>query len=341
MTVVKADAYGHGMIKCVEALEKLGARKPDYYGVSSIDEAVELRKSRRTKSPILSFAPFDISELREYFHYRVIPSITSIAQIRKLKREKLNRKLKVHVNVDTGMGRLGLAYKTAAEEIKKLSEIQNIIIDGVYTHFACSDEKDKSFTNLQIKGFDELLKKLHELNIDTGTVHASNSGAILDHPDAYYDMVRPGISLYGYYPSQETTESVKLKPAMTLYSYISELKKINKGETVSYGRIFTAGKDSITASVPIGYADGYNRNLSNSATGIIRNKSVRQIGRVTMDRIIFDVSGIKAKLNDKIILLGNSKDFKFDAWDWASLLKTIPYEITCGISKRVPRVYKD
>ncbi|RMD49678.1 MAG: alanine racemase [Ignavibacteria bacterium] len=338
--VVKADAYGHGMLKCVEKLESLGEKKPDYYGVAMLGEAVELRKSKLTKAKIISFSHFDPEELEDYYKYKVIPSVTAPSQISTLNRLELKKKLLIHVNIDTGMRRTGLEWKDAVKQIIKLSKIKNVVIDGIYTHFATSDEKDKSYSELQLSRFTSVLAELDSNGINYGTVHAANSGAILDLPESYFDMVRPGISLYGYYPSLETSESVSLKPVLELESEIYEIKNIQKGESVSYGRIYKAPYDMKIASVAIGYADGYNRNLSNRAIGIIKNQLAYQIGRVTMDRIMFDVNDIKAKVGDKIILLGKSKHFKFDAWDWAKILNTIPYEITCAIGKRVPRIYK-
>ena len=176
--------------------------------------------------------------------------------------------------------------------------------------------------------------------INYGLAHAANSGAILDIPEAYFDMVRPGISLYGYYPSLETSESINLKPVMSLVSYVASIKKVEKGETVSYGRIFKANKKTSIISVPIGYADGFNRNLSNKAFGIIKDKLYPQVGRVTMDRIMFDINNDEVKCGDQVILIGSRKDVSIDAWDWSKILNTIPYEVTCNISKRVPRIYK-
>lgn len=340
MAVVKADAYGHGMIKVVEALEKLGNDKPAYYGVALTEEAIELRKSRITKAPILTFSPFSINEIDDYYKYKIYPTIVTTKQIDELRKANLAKPLRIHINVDTGMGRLGIKHDEAVNAITKLSKLQNVVIDGIYTHFATSDERDKTYTKLQISRFNKVLDELHSRNIKTGIVHSANSGAIIDHEEAYYDMIRPGISLYGYYPSQETSESVKLKPVMSLITHVSNIKKLREGESVSYGRIFTAPKDMSVFTVPVGYADGYNRNLSNKARAIKGDNLFTQIGRVTMDRIIFDPGNTKVKVNDKIILLGSNKYHKFDAWDWSEILNTIPYEITCNISKRVPRIYK-
>lgn len=340
MAVVKADAYGHGMLKVTEALENLGDSKPAYYGVALTEEGVELRKSRLTESPILTFSPFSKDEIEQYQKYKIIPTLSDFREAVVLKKLKLKKALAVHINIDTGMGRLGVRYDEAVEFFEKINAIENIKIDGVYTHFACSDEADKAYTEKQLYRFKGILALLKEKNIDYGIVHAANSGAILDHPEAYFDMVRPGISLYGYYPSLETSESIKLKPVMSLISHISSVKELQKGDSVSYGRLFTAPRKMRIFSLPVGYADGYNRNLTNKAKAIVKKSFVNQVGRVTMDRIMFDAGKLNIKINDKIILLGSSKQIKFDAWDWSNILNTIPYEITCNISKRVPRIYK-
>ncbi len=340
MAVVKADAYGHGMVQCVSKLEALGKNKPEYYGVALTEEGIELRKSKTTNQPVLTFSPVDVNEYEEYLKYRIIPSVCSERDLFKLRKYKFNKTLNVHINVDTGMGRLGIPFQSAVDVIKKIAKLEKIRIDGIYTHFATSDEKDKTFANLQLRRFAEVLKKLDSENIDYGIVHAANSGAILDMPDAYFDMVRPGISLYGYYPSHETTESIPLKPVMSLYSKVSTVKKIPKGESVSYGRKFIANKLTTVATLPVGYADGVSRNLTNRMKVIINDRMIKQIGTVTMDRICLNVDRKNVKAGDKAILLGKSKSRKIDAWDWANLLNTIPYEITCNISKRVPRVYK-
>ncbi len=338
IAVVKADAYGHGMIECVKALEKCDA-SPEYYAVALLEEAIELRESGVTDKPILCFAPIDLLDIENYFKYNIIATINDLHKLNELSKITLKNRLNVHIKIDSGMGRLGIKYDEVKIFIKKIKKIENIKIEGLYTHFATSDEKDKSYSYYQLDNFNKIIFIFRENNITPEIIHAANSGAILDLPEAYFDAVRPGIALYGYYPSKETSESIKLKPVMTLISQITSLKKIKAGESVSYGRLFKADKDSLVATVPIGYADGYNRNLTNKAIGIIGKSVVKQIGRVTMDRIMFEITDKNIKLGNKIILMGKSGNNKFDAQDWSDILNTIPYEITCNISKRVPRIY--
>ena len=341
MAVVKADAYGHGVETVVKSLNSLGNQKPEYFAVATADEGIELRKLK-IKQPILIFDPIDKYQANKFLKYGLIPTVFSKEQInilvRENKRSKSKKKILVHIKIDTGMNRLGVDHLEAVEFIKKLSLNNDLIIDGIYTHFATSDENGSSFTKLQIKRFDEVIKSLKKLKINFGLVHAANSGATIDFPEAYYDMVRPGISLYGYYPSLKTSESIKLYPVMSLVSKVSSIKKVSKGESVSYSRRYFTKKETNIISVPIGYADGFSRALTNKVKAIINNKVYSQVGTVTMDRIMFDVGRDKIKINDDVILIGEKGKLKIDAWDWSKKIGTIPYEITCGISKRVTRV---
>lgn len=347
MAVVKADAYGHGMPTVVSALNSLGNKKPEYYAVALAEEAVELRKLKITQ-PILVFDTITNNTVKKYFDYNLIPNVFNNSHIRILEkyirlnfRKDLNKKFFVHVEVDTGMNRLGIDYKEAYHFIKELSEHPKLFIDGIYTHFATSDEKDNSFANLQLKRFTQLVNRLKKNNISFGLAHAANSGAVINYPDSYFDMIRPGISLYGYYPSQNTTESVELFPVMSIESVVGTIKTINRGDAVSYSRRYISKKQTKIISLPIGYADGYSRNLSNKAKAIINGKMYNQIGTVTMDRIMFEIGNDDIKIGDKVILLGKQKDLQINAWDWSNILNTIPYEITCAISKRMPRVIKN
>lgn len=338
MAVVKADAYGHGMLKCVESLNELGVQKPEYYGVALLEEAIELRKSNLADQKILTFSPFNPEEIKYYLKYDIMPTVCTSDHIKYLSKYH-GKKILLHINVETGMGRLGLEKEIAVDLIKELAGNNNLAIDGIYTHFATSDEKDKFYANLQLKRFNEIISKLKYDGINFDQIHAANSGAILDLPSSHLSMVRPGISLYGYYPSLETSESIKLKPVMSLVTHISTIKEIKRGDSVSYGRKFIANRKTKIATAPIGYADGVPRLLTNKMRGIHKNGVINQIGTVTMDRIMFNISNVDAKVGDRIILLGEYKNNSINAWDWGKVLKTIPYEVTCNISKRVPRVY--
>jgi alanine racemase len=343
MAVVKADAYGHGVKTTIVALNSLGKQKPEYYAVATADEGVELRELK-IKQPILIFDPIDKYQVNKFFKFNLISSVFTEEHLNILLKEKRrlksNRKILIHVKIDTGMNRLGVEYSDAVNFVHKLSLNKDFVIDGIFTHFATSDEAGSGYAKLQIKRFNAVLKDLKNDNIQIGLAHAANSGAIIDFPEAYYDMVRPGISLHGYYPSLKTSESIKLYPVMSLVSKVSTIKTIKRGEPVSYSRRFFTKKETKIISVPIGYADGFPRSLTNKAQAIIKGKIYNQVGTVTMDRIMFDVGNDNIKVNDDVILIGEKGKLKIDAWDWSKKINTIPYEITCGISKRVPRVVK-
>ncbi len=337
MAVIKADAYGHGMIECAKKLDSLGKDKPEYFAVALYEEAIELLKLK-SNQPILVFAPLVKNNDLDKINERIIATVFSREHLAILKKFYKGKKLKVYIKIDTGMGRIGVKPDEAVKFIKYVNSLEEFKIDGIYTHFATSDENDKRFANVQLERFKKMIADLKKQNIDYGLAHCANSGAILDIPDSYLDMVRPGISLYGYYPSHETTESIELKPVMSIISQIDSIKSIAKSESVSYGRKFIAQHDTKIAAVSIGYADGYVRGLTNKASGIIGNKKYKQVGQVCMDRIMFEVDD-NVKVGSKIILLGKKGNLKITAWDWSDILSTIPYEITCNISKRVPRKY--
>ena len=355
LAVVKADAYGHGVAEVVNALNSL-SEKPEYFGVALSEEGIALRELK-VKQPILIFEPPSVNNIDEIIKYNLIPTVFCDEQLHLIEKylkkndvkntlqlktkipKKIIRRRRIQVEIDTGMGRLGVPFQEAVQFIEKIAVNDRFILDGIYSHFATSDETDKSFAQLQLKRFNAIVIKLQKKKIRPNVIHLANSGAILTMPEAYFDMVRPGISLYGYPPSQEITSSIKLKPVLSLISEVASCRWFEKRESVSYGRKYFLKKRSQIISVPIGYADGVYRNLTNKIFCIIKDKLYPQAGRVTMDRIMFDVGEAKIKIGDKVILLGKSKSHSIDAWNWSKQLDTIPYEITCNISKRVPRMY--
>lgn len=336
LAVVKADAYGHGVKEIVSSLNSL-KNKPEYFGVALAQEGIELKKLK-VKQPVLVFEPLTTANAEDLLNNDLTLTVFNDEHISILKKE-VRRKTKVHVKVDTGMGRLGCDPDNVIKLINKLTSLKLIEIDGIYTHFATSDSADKKFADLQLLRFKRLIGELKEKKIKYGLAHCANSGAILDMDDSYFDMVRPGISLYGYYPSLETSGSIKLKPVMSIISSVDSVNRVPKKKSISYGQLYFTKKETTIVTVPIGYADGYNRNLTNSISAIIKGNLYPQVGRVTMDRIMFDVGDAVIKTGEKVVLLGTQKDKKIDAWDWSKVLNTIPYEITCNISKRVPRIY--
>ena len=339
MAVIKADGYGHGAVMCAKATADVA----DCYAVATIEEAIELRNNGVLKDIlILSYIfPNRYEEAIEndismtVFDYKSAKGISDAAM-------KLNKSATIHIAVDTGMGRIGfLANEENVDEIKKIVKLPMLKIEGLFSHFATSDEKDKTYSYRQLEKFNRFINSLKENNIDIKTVHIDNSAAITEIEDSHFDMVRIGIILYGLYPSEEVDKSkIALHPVMEFKSSVINLKTIKKGESVSYGCHFTAQKDTRVATVSVGYADGYPRLLSNKGRVIINGKYAPVIGNVCMDQIMVDVSEIdNITVGAEVILIGKSGDIGVSADEVAAQAGTINYEIVCGIGKRVPRVY--
>ena len=249
----------------------------------------------------------------------------------------------MHIALDTGMGRIGfMPYDNSLEEVLKISALDGIEIVGIFTHFSTADEEDKEYTKYQFDKIQNFIKKLSDKGVNIPLKHVSNSGAIIDLPETYLDAVRAGIILYGYYPSDEVKKkNLSIKPALTLKTKVAHIKKMEKDMYVSYGRTFKTERDSIIATLPIGYADGYSRLLSGKAKVIINGKFANVVGRICMDQCMIDVTDIgEVKVGDEVILLGEENELKFNADDMANLIGTINYDVLCMIKHRVPRVYK-
>lgn len=338
--VIKADAYGHGALEVARVLKEEGV---DYFAVAVVTEAMELRRNG-FKDPILvlGYSPETFSDTivennitQTVFSYSTAKSISDEAV-------KQNKTAKIHIKVDTGMGRLGYTEKdNIIDEIKKIINLPNICVEGLFTHFSTSDEVDKEFSNLQLKRFKNIIKSIEKEGINIEIKHIANSGAIIDIEESYFDAVRPGIILYGYYPSNEVNQNrLNLKPVMTLKSNIVYIKEVEKGTAISYGRKFTADKKMKIATIPIGYADGFTRLLFGKASVIIGNKLCPVVGKICMDQCMVDVSECEdIKVSDEVIIMGKTSEFNISADVIASKIDTISYEVLCMVSKRVPRVY--
>lgn len=340
IAVIKADGYGHGALDIAPTLLENGATR---IAVAVISEAVELREGGiNCPIMILGFTPPTFAdELIDYdieqtvFTYDLAKALSDAAV-------KKNRTAKIHIALDTGMGRIGfLPDEKGVEEVYKISKLPNIILEGLFSHFAAADEKDKEYTNQQVEKYNWFYNRLLEKHVKINIRHVANSAAIIDMPELHYDAVRPGIILYGYYPSEEVNkEKINLKPVMTLKTNIVHIKTMEPGMCISYGRKFRTERRSIIATIPIGYADGYTRLLFHKAKVIINGKFAPVVGRICMDQCMVDVTDIgNVNIGDEVILLGEDKGLKFNADDIADLIGTINYEITCMIGKRIPRVY--
>ncbi|GIM28277.1 alanine racemase 1 [Clostridium polyendosporum] len=338
--VVKADAYGHGALDVAPVLLKNGA---DKLAVAVITEALELiNNGINAPIIILGYTPLDFA--KDLIQNNIEQTVYSLEYAKELskKAQKLNKIVKVHIALDTGMGRIGfLPDDQGVKDTCEISRLPNIEIAGLFTHFSTSDEKDKNYTMNQLEKYTSFYNKLVNHGVNIKLRHAANSAAIIDLPETHFDAVRPGIILYGYYPSDEIIkEKIDLKPALTLKTNVVHVKKMPKGMYISYGRKFQTEKESIIATLPIGYADGYTRLLFNKAKVIINGKLAPVVGRICMDQCMVDVSEVgDVKIGDEVILIGEQNGIKFNADDIAELIGTINYEVVCMISKRVPRVY--
>jgi len=335
MAVVKADGYGHGAIPVAKAALVAGA---EYLGVAMLEEAIELRQAGIT-APILvlGYIPAEFVAIAiehdvtiTVYHEELVPEIQAAV-------EKLNKEAKVHLKIDTGMGRIGV--RTKEEFTRLLGAVQQsprIKLEGAFTHFACADEEDSSYTEQQLQQFTKILET-YEIPL----IHCSNSAAAILFPNQGYNMIRLGISLYGQYPSAYTKgKGVQLKPAFSLKAKVSHVKQVPAGAFISYGATYQVKEPSYIATVPIGYADGFSRSLSNRGSALIRGKRVPIIGRICMDQLMVDVSSVPdCRLGDEVVLIGKQGVEEITVDEVADLLHTINYEVTCMISKRVPRIY--
>ena len=338
--VIKADGYGHGAKYIAQTLLENGA---DRFAVAVLDEALELRNSDVTV-PILVLGYTQPDRAKAIIENNIEQAVYSYELAKALSEEavKQNKEAKIHIKLDTGMGRIGLrADESAIDCIKEIYELPNLTIEGMFTHFAIADEKDKTYTEEQFNKFMWVANRLEEEGIKIRLKHCGNSATIIDLPKMHLDMVRAGIILYGLAPSQDVElDKINLKQVMSLKVRITHVKEINSGESVSYGRKFIASKKSKIASLPIGYADGYTRMLSGKAEALVNGIRVPVVGRICMDQCMIDVTGIEdVKVGDEVVLFGEQKGSFISIDEIAEKLGTINYEVVCMIGKRVPRVY--
>ena len=341
IAVVKADGYGHGAVDIAPIMIESGV---DKFAVAVITEAIELRKNN-INLPIIILGYTPIEFAKELLYQDIEQTVTSLEYAKALNdiAKQGMMKIPIHIAIDTGMGRIGfLPNENSIKEIKEISELENLEIVGIFSHFSTADETCKEYSNYQKENFIKVIDRLEELKIHIKQKHIFNSAAIMDFDFERFDAVRPGVILYGYYPSDEVMKNkLKLKPALTLKSNVVHVKTLPKGKYISYGRNYVTEKESIIATLPIGYADGYTRMLTNKAKVIVNGKLAPIVGNICMDQCMIDVTHIpNIKVGDEVILIGEDGENKFNADDIAKLLGTINYEVLCMISKRVPRVYK-
>ena len=338
--VIKADGYGHGAVP----IAKMAEEYPYIWGfaVATADEALTLREAKISK-PILILGPVfpeDHERLIKEDVRMAVSDMTSALEISKTA-EKLGKRAYLHAAFDTGMSRIGFsADDEGCDEVEKISLLTGICLEGVFTHFARADETDKENALAAYARFEYCLNNLKKKGVSVAIRHCANSAAILELPGVHLDMVRAGISIYGIYPSDEMIKEISpLAPVMSLKSRVSALRTISAGTSVSYGGRFTADKDVRVATIPVGYADGYPRSLSGKGSVLIGGKRAPILGRVCMDQMMVDVTGMDVSLRDEVTLMGKDKEEEITVYELSELSGRFPYEFVCDISSRVKRIW--
>ena len=342
MAVVKADAYGHGAIECARRLEAEGV---DWFGVALPEEGVELRKAGIRKL-ILCLGGFWDDQETAVLNYGLTPVIFQIekAEILNEAAERRGTDVSIHVKIDTGMGRVGVRFDAVEEFADRLRSMTHLRLEGLMTHFASADDLGQNeFTDLQIRRFNSAVGIFRDKGFSPAYLDLANSPGAIAHPESRSNLVRLGGVLYGLGGDvlPDGIDKPDLKPVMSLHSRIAYLKSVPAGETIGYGRTFKTNVDSLIATIPIGYQDGYSRTLSNVSRAIVRGTHVPVVGRVSMDWTTLDVTGVSdVRIGDEVILIGDQNGLSVRAEDLARATDTISYEITCGINRRVPRLYR-
>ncbi len=340
MAIVKANAYGHGAVECGKVFVENGA---DYLAVSTLSEGIELRKANiKTKILLLNYTP--MSNSHKLLENNLIPSIYNYADAEALSHLalKMNMMLEIHINIDTGMTRLGfLPNEESCDQIERISKLPNIHIDGIYSHFVKAEEKDKSYSTEQYEKFVRIINCLENRGINLGVKHLSSSAAIIDLPEYNLDMVRPGIILYGHYPSDDVSKNkLDLKSTMTFKATISNVKRVPTGTGISYNHIFVTNRESIIGTLPLGYADGFSRRFIGCGKVFLKDQCVPVVGKICMDQMMIDITEIPdASIGNEVILFGYENKNYPTVEDLASILGTINYEVFCSIGRRIPRIY--
>jgi len=341
MGVVKADAYGHGVLEVVRTLLDNGVSQ---LAVSKLDEAIQIRKMG-IRVPILIFGYTDPSRAEEIVINDVTQAVFSreMAQVLSKAAVKLCRSAKIHVKLDTGMTRVGfMPDQGAIQSILELGKLPGLMIEGLFTHFASADETERDYTMMQFERYMNVCSELVKLGVHIPLRHVCNSAGIMQYPQMHLDMVRPGIILYGLYPSQEVDrEKISLRPAMTLKANVILVKDVEPGTCISYGRTFRTSRPSKIATVPIGYADGYTRLLSNKGRMLVNGEYAPVVGRICMDQCMIDVTDLKHEVHvgDEVVIFGSQNGACISVDEVAADIGTISYEMICIIGKRIPRVY--
>jgi alanine racemase len=338
LSIVKANAYGHGAGPVAQELAAAGS---DGFGVATLEEAVELREAG-IRSPIIILAGIYPDQLDEILRHRLTMVLSDLETLERLERALRRRgaSLSFHLKVDTGMGRLGLPASATDSWLSKLARLTALRFDGLCSHFADAESEEEGYTRHQLRSFTSVIERLRRAGLCPPLIHMALSAAVITLPGSYFSMVRPGLVLYGVHPTPATARRMALKPVLSWKSGILQLKSLPKGSSISYGRTYVTKRPSQIATLPVGYADGYHRLLSNRAAVLVRGRRAPVVGRVCMDLTMIDVTDIRGvKQGDEAVLLGSQGKETITAEEMAAWAETISYEVFTSISARVPRVH--
>lgn len=341
MAVIKTDGYGHGAVEIARELEHL-----DYiygYGVATVEEGIILRK-KGMKKPILILGYVFREHYYDVVKYDIAPAVFTIDMARDLSKAAIiaDKNCKIHLAVDTGMGRIGYQVtEESADEMEQIAGLPNIITEGIFTHFSRADETDRANTEQQMELFQQMIEMLETRGLHIPLKHCSNSAGIVEFPEANMDLVRAGVILYGMWPSTEVNhERIPLKPAMTLISHVAYVKMLKAGHAISYGGTFVTQKDTRIATIPVGYGDGYCRGLSNTGYVLIHGQKAPVIGRICMDQFMVDVSEIpEVAVGDRVTLIGKDGQQAITMEEIGEISGRFNYEFACDLGKRIPRIF--
>jgi len=337
MPILKANGYGHGLVRVAQLMQKLGA---DYIGVAVLEEGILLRE-QGVNIPILVLGGIWGNQIPHFLKHDLTITASSIEKLNQIDElaGQMKLKAKVHLKIDTGLERIGVHYYSAEKLLEATLKCRNLEVEGIFSHFANSDNLELNFTRLQLERFMEVLQFYEKHSLQFPIRHISKSGSILQMPEANLDMVRPGLLLYGVYPSQEIPHTIKVKPASTWKSLVVYFKVIKANHPVGYGLTWQADHDVRSITVPVGYGDGYFRSMSHKAEVLLNGKRYPVIGRISMDQIVVNIEKDSAYNGDEVILFGSDGENKITVEELADWAGTIPYEILTNINTRVPRVY--
>ncbi len=335
---VKADAYGHGAPVVCHTLSRAGV---DMFGVAMTEEAVDLR-SAGISEPIVLLTRVPVEDVGALLEHGITACVAGEDFAVALSRAALQRngRAPAHVNVDTGMHRMGLPWRSAARSILRISRLAGLRITGIFSHFACSDADDLAFCREQVRRFRSVLGQLQRASMELPLIHMANSNGVLRLPEAHFGGVRPGLMLYGLFSRPDLREVAPLEPVLSMRTRIIHLQRLSEGEKVGYGRTFTTWRDSVIATLPVGYHDGYIRQFSNTGEVLVRGRRAAVVGRVCMDQTLVDVTEVPdAQVGDEVVIYGKQGDATITVEEMAARVERIPYELTCSVGPRVRRQF--